>query len=215
MKKETFLSRHDLTEKQFSGKEKIKGSLDLSSLTAIPEGFNPTVGGDLDLSSLTDLPEGFNPTVGGDLDLSSLTSIPENFNPTVGGDLYLRSRVNRIRKTVQRPKINRNFFWDKNGNRFALIDGLFCELLTKRKRIIKGKTYNLYSAKKVNRNEYFFITNFGKNYAHGQDLNKALSDLQFKLVADKLKKKPIKKDTIITVNHYRLITGACELEVLS
>ena len=70
---------------------RYEGYLDLSSLTSIPEGFNPTVGGSLDLSSLTSIPEGFNPTVGGSLYLSSLTSIPEGFNPTVGGSLYLNS----------------------------------------------------------------------------------------------------------------------------
>ncbi|MBO7217728.1 MAG: hypothetical protein J6V50_03410, partial [Clostridia bacterium] len=79
-----FIKKYNLTEEQFSGKEEIDSWLDLSSLTSIPEGFNPTVGGSLDLSSLTSIPEGFNPTVGGWLDLSSLTSIPEGFNPTVG-----------------------------------------------------------------------------------------------------------------------------------
>ena len=69
----------------------LSGNLYLSSLTSLPEGFNPTVGGSLDLRSLTSLPEGFNPTVGGSLDLSSLTSIPEGFNPKVGGNLYLSS----------------------------------------------------------------------------------------------------------------------------
>jgi len=66
------------------------GGLDLSGLTSIPDGFNPTVGGGLDLPGLTSIPDGFNPTVGGGLYLSGLTSIPDGFNPTVGGDLYLR-----------------------------------------------------------------------------------------------------------------------------
>jgi hypothetical protein len=86
-----FCKEHNITENQFKGIDKIEGNLDLSSLTSIPEGFNPTVGGNLDLSSLTSIPEGFNPTVGGWLDLRSLTSIPEGFNPTVGGTLYLCS----------------------------------------------------------------------------------------------------------------------------
>ena len=42
---------------------------------------------------------------------------------------------------------------------------------------------------------------------------KAIADLQFKIVAEKLKKKPIKADTLVTVNHYRLLTGACEFGV--
>jgi hypothetical protein len=51
MKKEEFLKRYNLTEAQFSGKEKINGDLDLRSVTSLPDGFNPTVGGYLDLVS--------------------------------------------------------------------------------------------------------------------------------------------------------------------
>jgi len=53
MKKENkeFCVKHGITENQFLGKEKIGGSIDLSSLTSIPKEFNPTVGGYLDLSS--------------------------------------------------------------------------------------------------------------------------------------------------------------------
>lgn len=35
--------------------------------------------------------------------------------------------------------------------------------------------------------------------------------MEFKIVGETLKKEPIGKDTIITLNHYRIITGACEL----
>ena len=49
--------------------------------------------------------------------------------------------------------------------------------------------------------------------AHGETVKKAIADLQFKIVAEKLKNEPIKADTMITVNHYRLVTGACELGV--
>jgi hypothetical protein len=86
-----FCEKHGITKNQFFGKEKINGSLDLQSLTEIPEGFNPTVGGGLFLQSLTEIPEGFNPTVGRSLFLHSLTEIPEGFNPTVGGCLFLQS----------------------------------------------------------------------------------------------------------------------------
>ena len=48
-------------------------------------------GKSLQLDSLTEIPEGFNPTVGGSLWLGSITEIPEGFNPTLGGDLYLKS----------------------------------------------------------------------------------------------------------------------------
>jgi len=77
------------------------------------------------LSSLTSIPEGFNPTVGGDLYLRSLTSIPEGFNPTVGGYLDLGSQSKYIG-----AKIKRDFFWNKDGKRYAWIDGLFSEILS-------------------------------------------------------------------------------------
>jgi len=91
MTQKQFCKQFNITEDQFFGKEKIEMSLDLSSVTSIPDGFNPTVGGWLYLSSLTSIPDGFNPTVGGSLYLSSVTSIPDGFNPTVGGGLYLSS----------------------------------------------------------------------------------------------------------------------------
>lgn len=51
MGKETFLKKYNLTEDQFCGKEKIGGDLDLSSVTSLPDGFNPTVGGYIYLRS--------------------------------------------------------------------------------------------------------------------------------------------------------------------
>ena len=47
-------------------------------------------------------------------------------------------------------------------------------------------------------------------YAHGETVKQAISDLQFKIVADKLKNHPIKPDTKLTVKYYRLLTGACD-----
>ena len=51
--------------------------------------------------------------------------------------------------------------------------------------------------------------------AHGETVKKAINDLQFKIVSEKLKNEPIKADTIININHYRLLTGACEFGVKS
>jgi hypothetical protein len=42
---EKFCKKHNLTIDQFHGKEPITGDLDLRSVTALPDGFNPTVGG--------------------------------------------------------------------------------------------------------------------------------------------------------------------------
>jgi hypothetical protein len=194
----------------------VGGSLYLRNLTSIPEGFNPTVGGYLDLSNLTSIPEGFNPTVGGYLDLSNLTSIPEGFNPTVGGSLYWKNNSKRIGKSIRpipRPRINKNFFWEKNNKQYAMIDGIFCEITNQKEQTISEETVIVFSAKKVNKNDQFFIVKKDDCYAHGEDLRKAFEDVKFKIVAEKLKNEPINPDTEITINHYRLITGACEMGV--
>ena len=155
MTKKDFLKTYNITEEQFSGEEKIGGSLDLSSLTSIPAGFNPTVGGDLYLRSLT--------------------SIPAGFNPTVGGSLDLRSERKYIGASVPNVEINKNFIWAKNGKRYAKIDGMFCEILTEREYTTEGKTIKLYSAQKVNKDEFFFIDNQGGYFAHATDLKKSNS----------------------------------------
>ena len=87
---------------------KVGGNLDLSSATALPEDFAPTVGGYLDLRNVTALPKGFAPTVGGNLYLRSVTALPEGFAPTVGGNLYLRS-VTALPKGFA-PKVGGNLY---------------------------------------------------------------------------------------------------------
>ena len=102
-----FCDYHKITEDQFTGKERINGSLYLRSLTSIPEGFNPTVGGSLYLSSLTSIPEGFNPTVGGWLDLRS----------------GLRSKY---------KKLEGGYLLSWQDGRYILADGIFTEVISHR-----------------------------------------------------------------------------------
>jgi len=198
-----FCKRFERTEAQFSGAEKISGHLNLRSLTTIPDGFNPTVGGDLYLRSLTTIPDGFNPTVGGDLYLSSLTTIPDGFNPTVGGDLYLRGRwvesKNKPTKKIVTPK-NKLLFWQ--DGKYVSADRIFTEVISK-----KG---NVYRVKKVHSQKEFYLVTNGEFHAHGDTLEKAKEDFRFKQLADKLKNEPINADTIVSIKHFRLITGACE-----
>ena len=194
MNKQQFCKQFNLTEDQFFGKVKIEGYLDLRSVTSIPEGFNPTVGGDLDLRSVT--------------------SIPEGFNPTVGGDLEWRTGSRYVGATIPRPKIkqvNKNFFWSKNGSTYAFIDGIFCEVVNDRTSKVNDEDFRIIAAKKVNKPDTFFIVSNVDLYAHGSELAKAFEDLHFKIACEKFKSEPIKADTIITVQHYRIITGACEM----
>jgi hypothetical protein len=88
-KRERDLNLSNLTSIPEGFNPTVRGSLWLDKLTSIPEGFNPIVGLSLILDNLTSIPKGFNPTVRGNLWLNRLTSIPEGFNPTVGGALLL------------------------------------------------------------------------------------------------------------------------------
>jgi len=241
MKKEIkdFCKKHNISENQFYGKENIKGNLylpsvttlpdgfnptvggdlDLGSVTSLPEGFNPTVGGDLDLRSVTNLPDGFNPTVGGNLDLRSVTTLPDGFNPTVGGYLYLGSVTNlpdgfnslqswknaKVKKPIDKINTPKNILLVWQNGKYVKADGIFTEVISK-----KG---NVYKVKKIHSQKEFYLITDGKTHAHGETIEKAKEDFRFKLISDKLKKEPIKEDTIITIQYYRIVTGACELGV--
>jgi hypothetical protein len=223
--KSKFCKQIGITENQFNGDERIYHSLDLRSLTSIPEGFNPTVGGSLDLRSLTSIPEGFNPTVGGSLDLRSLTSIPEGFNPTVGGSLYLSSLTSipeGFNPTVGgyldlrsdlRSKITTNhidhenmvFSW-QNG-KYIKSDNIFCEVIKRRR--------DVYLVKMINKpEESFLVTDGNGKWSHGDTLKSAKEDLLFK-ISDRNKDdyKALSCDSELTfekaIECYRVITGAC------
>lgn len=157
--------------------------------------------------------------ISGSLYLRSVTALVPGFNPTVGGSLDLQNNKKYIGKKINMPVINipeikkpsKNFIWEKYGKKFALIDGIFCEILNQVMHRIEGKELHVYSAKKINKDGYFFIVQKDNFFAHAIDLKKAVEDLEFKIISEILKKEPINKDTIVTINHYRLITGACEM----
>jgi len=193
MDKSAFCRKYNISDAQFIGEEEI-GSLDLRSLTSIPEGFNPTVGGYLYLSSLTSIPEGFNPTVGGYLDLRSLTSIPEGFNPN-----------NYSNKNLPLLK------WGKGKGSYIYCDGRFSEVISQ-----KGLVWKL---KDVNKNnEYYLVSDGNGKYAHGETIKRAKEDLIYKISErnksdynglDVDKKQSFSE----CIEMYRVITGACSAGV--
>jgi len=58
--------------------------------------------------------------------------------------------------------------------------------------------------------EVCFVAEKDNFFAHGASVKKSIEDLQFKIVSEKLKTEPITEDTMISINYFRLITGACE-----
>jgi len=59
-----------------------------------------------------------------------------------------------------------------------------------------------------------FIAEKDDKTAHGETVKKSIADLEFKFIAEKLKKEPILADTIITDQYYRVVTGACEQGII-
>jgi hypothetical protein len=200
-----FCKARNITENQFFGVDKIGGSLYLEGLTAIPEGFNPTVGVSLNLEGLTAIPKGFNPTVGVSLYLEGLTAIPEGFNPTVGGSLYLRGLTAPTKQLPDnfKQQLELNLTWE--DGKYRIIDGIFCEILSEKKNVIKVKTGN----------EIVYIINVDGVYSHGKTIKEARESLIYKISnRDTSPYDNMTVDTILTVAEsikmYRVITGACE-----
>ena len=121
----------------------------------------------------------------------------------------MRSYSKYIGAIIDKSKINTNFFWLKDGKEYAIIDSVFCQIITRKQK----DDLNIFICKKIAKEETFIIVNKGDYYSHGNDLHQAVEDLNFKIASEKLKNEPIKEDTLITVKHYRLITGACKFGV--
>ena len=98
------------------------------------------------------------------------------------------------------------------------VDG-YCFVVEQTKSTKGIKIYSGYNLVNIDNTkiirENSFVAEKDNFYAHGETVKKAISDVQFKIVAEKLKNEPILPDTVITINHYRLITGACEMGVNS
>jgi hypothetical protein len=134
--------------------------------------------------------------------LSSLTSADKDFlkGTTINGYLDLKSLTSAdkdlINKNVRKLKEGYN---KKEG--YCFFDGILSKVLSVHIR----KEYTLYKT------PFEFIAEKNKSTAHGKTIKKAISDLEFKFIAEKIKKDPIKADTKITVKYYRLLTGACDI----
>ena len=98
------------------------------------------------------------------------------------------------------------------------IDGLI--FIVESEKTTKGiKIYSGFNLKGFDKGQFIknqcYISEKDGFFAHGETIKKAISDVQFKAIADQLKKEPIKPETIITDQYYRIITGACEMGIKS
>jgi len=210
----------------------IDGSLDLTSLTEVDKDFlkGATINGGLHLDSLTEAHKDFlrGATINGFLDLRSLTEAHKDFlrGATINGNLYLNSLIKVDKNFLEEATINRGLYLNSlkkadrdilNGNvkqlnigynkeqNYCFFDGILSKVLS----VKETRGYVIYTT------PFGFIAQKDDETAHGKTVKKAISDLEFKFIAEKLKKEPIKEDTIITDQYYRLVTGACEQGITS
>lgn len=136
--------------------------------------------------------------VGGNLYLESVTEIPEGFNPTVAGSLYLGRGLTA--PTRRPPAI---LTWQ--GGKYVSADGTFTEVVKRRG--------NVYHVRRIDSDKVVFLVTDGTFCAHGDTLKEAKAELTFKLTQHALETEPIGPDTIVTVDRYRAVTGACRAGV--
>ena len=58
-----------------------------------------------------------------------------------------------------------------------------------------------------------YVAMQGEYSAHGKTAKEAVSDLQFKIMQEKMANEPISMDSMISIARYRAITGACKLGI--
>jgi hypothetical protein len=100
--------------------------------------------------------------------------------------------------------LNKNVSQLKQGyneqSGYCYFDGILTKVLA----FSKKKGYGIYTT------PIGYIAQKDKYTAHANDIKKAIFDVEFKIVAEKIKNEPIKEDTLLTVKYYRTVTGACD-----
>jgi hypothetical protein len=57
------------------------------------------------------------------------------------------------------------------------------------------------------------VTDGAFTHAHGDTLKEAKESFNFKIESERIKSDPITLETIVKIQHYRIVTGACEFGV--
>ena len=197
----------NITEVQATGKEKIGGDLDLSSLTTLPDGCQLSAGGSLDLRSLTTLPDGCQLSAGGSLDLSSLTTLPDGCQLSAGGSLYLRHSKTYRGDKVSEEVLRSRYLWRNKD--YIKVDGIFTKIISERGNVMRVQCI-------AHKDIEYLVTDGEGKWAHGATLKEAKESLIYKIAdRDKSKYNEWTKDTIVThaeaIEAYRVITGACAM----
>ena len=140
-------------------------------------------------------------SINGGLDLSGLTSVPDSDflkGTTINGGLDLRGLTSKdyaiLKSNIKQLEPGYN---SEKGYCF------FDKILSKVTKVSNHKGYTIYTT------PFEYIAQKAEFTAHGKTVRKAIEDLEFKKISEKLKHEPITAATEFTFKYYRALTGAC------
>ena len=122
----------------------------------------------------------------------SLTSLPEGVKFENGGSVYLYS----LTSLPEGVKVVDN-----------------CGMKVNSTKKVKG--FTIYDCNFLGKGDHSYIAEKEGFTAHGETIKKAIEDVQFKIMSEELQKEPINADTMINIDRYRIVTGACGMGVES
>ncbi len=173
------------------------------------------VDGNLDLGSLTTLPENTTLSAGGYLDLRSLTTLPENTTLSAGGDLYLRSLTtlpDSAEIKCVRLQCNQQL-GTYRGQKLLTVDG-YAMIVHKESRCGEA---TILQCTWFGGAKPCVVARIGDLTAHGETVREAVTDVRFKYEQATLDVSEVtarvRSTQTVTINDYRLLTGACRLGV--
>ena len=140
--------------------------------------------------------------INGNLYLSSLTSCDKEFltNTTINGSLDLSS-LTSCDKNILNKNIKQLVIGYNKELSYCFFDGILSKVLN----VKIFKEYTVYVT------TFDIVVQKNDFTAHGKTLKKAIEDVEFKIISQKLKHTPILPETQLTVKYYRLLTGACDI----
>jgi hypothetical protein len=151
---------------------------------------------------------------------TSLTSItiPKSVT-TIGNSAFSHcTSLTSITIPISVTTIGNYAFWNCtsltsiNDLKVKCVDGYAFVIKSTKKvgdyTILKGYNYQIVEPKQL-----IFVAQKESFFAHGESIEKAIEDVNFKIYSEKLKSEPIDLEQVMTIQHYRIITGACDLGV--
>jgi hypothetical protein len=163
------------------------------------------ISGDAFFSSLTSVGDNFMPLLAGigkDASFSSLESAGDSFMPAlvgIGRDTWFDKMSIEWREKygLKFKKLEKKYYKEHG---FCFFDGIFSIVHSTR----SVGDYTIYSCMFGS-----YIAQNGKFTAHGETVKKAIKDLEYKILQDKVQNSPLTYNDELDAMKYRAITGAC------